>query len=99
MGNELMQQLQALSLQRSAELADAGDVAAGSIEAGHQAELDRVDAAGKDDGKRGGCRPRGERGRRGALATITATGRRTSSAASAGSRSYRPSAQRDSIAT
>ena len=35
----------------------------------------------------------------GALATITATGRRTSSAASAGSRSYRPSAQRYSIAT
>ena len=35
----------------------------------------------------------------GALATITVTGRRTNSDASAGIRSYRPSAQRYSIAT
>jgi hypothetical protein len=43
-GNQLVKQLQALSFQRSAELAHAREVAAGSVEAGHQAELDRVDA-------------------------------------------------------
>src|SRR2546429_7791127 len=55
--NQLMQQLQALSLQRSAELADACDVAAWSVEAGNEAELDRVNATGEDDWKRRGRCP------------------------------------------
>ena len=36
-----MQQLQALSLQRRAELANACDIAARSIKAGNEAQLDR----------------------------------------------------------
>ena len=53
-----MQQLQALSLQRRAELANACDIAARSIKAGNEAQLDRVNATGEDDWKRRGCCPR-----------------------------------------
>ena len=47
-----MQQLQAFSLQRSAELADARNIAAWPVKAGNEAQLDRVDATGENDWNR-----------------------------------------------
>ena len=84
--------------ERAAEKGYAGDVAARPVEAGDQALLDRIAAAGEDDRNRRGRRFGRER-RGGLLPTITATGRRTRSAASAGNRSSLASAERYSIAT
>ena len=71
-GNQFMQQLQALSLQRSAELADARSIAAWPVKAGNEAQLDRVDTTGENDWQRRGCCLGRDRRRRGARA-ITAT--------------------------
>ena len=79
-----MQQLQALSLQRRAELANACDIAARSIKAGNEAQLDRSMPPEKTIGSVE-VAALAARAAGGALATITATGRRTNSAASAGS--------------
>ena len=67
---------------------DPREVAARPVEAGDKTEPDRVVADSEDDGDRRGCRL-GRECRRGApVAAITATCRRTRSAANSGSRSY-----------
>src|SRR5262249_52287763 len=95
---QLMQKPQLLRLQWTGNLIDAGQVAAPAAEAGDQAGLNRVDAAVEDNGNRGGHGLRRQR-RRPIAGENHETFRRTKSAASAGSRSYWPSAQRYSIAT
>ena len=86
LGHQLAQQLQPLRPQLAAEKADARDVAARPVEAGDKAVLDRVAAGREDDRDRRGC-GLGCKRRSGVSATITATGRRTKSAARAGNRS------------
>ena len=97
-GNELVQQLQSLRREQIGEEGDARDIAARPVEAGDKSVLDRVAAETEDDRYRCG-RGLGRERRDGVLAAITATRRRTRSAANAGSRSYCPSAERNSIAT
>ena len=76
----------------------AGHVAAGTVEACDQAVSDRIARRSRTRSASSLSRP-WRRGPPRVLATMTATGRRNQSAASAGSRSERLSAQRSSIAT
>ena len=86
LGHELAQQLQPLRPQHAGEKAHAGDVAARPVEAGDEAVPDRIAPGREDDRNRRG-RGLGRERRNGCSPTITATGRRIRSAASAGSRS------------
>jgi hypothetical protein len=62
--HQLVQKLHALSHQLGGEEVDAGDIAAGSIEAGYEPLLHRVATHGENDGDRGGrCLGRERRGR------------------------------------
>src|SRR5262249_52507098 len=75
-----------------------GGISTRPVEAGDQALLDRVGSTGKHDGK---CAVAALAAKADGLSVATSivTGRRTSSAASAGKRSSWPSAKRYSIAT
>ena len=86
-GHQLAQEFQPLCRQLSSENIDACQVAARPGKAGDKTKLDRVFADVEDDGDRRGCRLGRQRRRGIPAAAITATRRRTSSAASAGSRS------------
>ena len=94
----VMQELQPLG-NLPLEKIDARHIAAGPGEAGDKTKADRVGGDAEDD--RDGRGRRLGRERAGTLpgVTITATRRRTRSAASAGSRSYWPSSQRYSTVT
>ena len=85
-GHQLTQEFQPLCHQFGREKIDARQVAARPGEARDQTEPHRVFAEDEDDGDRRGCRLGRER-RRMPRRTITATCRRTNSAASSGSRS------------
>jgi hypothetical protein len=84
-GHQLTQEFQSLCRQLTKENIYPRQVAARPGEAGDKTESYRVFADGEDDGDRRGCRL--GRNADPADATITATRRRTNSAASAGSRS------------
>ena len=86
-GHQLAQQLQPLCRQLGIEKIDPCQVAARPGEAGDKTKPDRVFADDEDDGDRRGCRLGRERRSAPPVAAITATCRRTSSAASSGSRS------------
>ena len=86
-GHQLTQELQPLCRQLAREKIDPCQVAARPGEAGDKTEPDRVFGDDEDDGDRRGCRLGRERRARLPVAAITATCRRTSSAASSGSRS------------
>ena len=85
-GHQLAQEFQPLCGQLATEKIDPCQVAARPGEAGDKTKPDRVFADDEDDGDRRGCRLGRER-RNVPVAAITATCRRTNSAASAGSRS------------
>ena len=87
-GTNLVQQLQPLRPYLHVQRDHAREVAARSAEAGDKTSLDRVAAAVEDDRNRRGRRFCCQRCRSATRRTITATWRRTSSAASAGNRSY-----------
>jgi len=97
--NQLVQESQPFAFHLADEHVHTGDVAIQSIEAGDQPILDRVSAGGKTIGISVVAALAAKMEFNPPVETITATCRRTRSAASAGSCSYRPSAQRHSMPT
>src|SRR5262245_24559287 len=98
-GYQLAQQLQSFPRDLRGEEARAGDVAARPVEAGDEAERDRVAAGAEDDRDGGGRGFGGKRRFRNAGLTITAMRRRTRSAAKPGRRSGSLFAHRYSMST
>ena len=86
-GHQLTQEVQPLCRQLTIEKIDPCQVAARPGEAGDKTKPDRVFVDDEDDGDRRGCRLGRQRQTLPPVAAITATCRRTNSAASAGSRS------------
>src|SRR5689334_9285409 len=55
LGDQLVQQLQALRPQLDVQKADARDIATRSVHAGYESRLDRIETCREDDRNRRGC--------------------------------------------
>ena len=57
LGEQLVQQLQSLPTQFRVQRCHSGEVAARSVQAGNETDLNRIGASDEDNGNRGGCSP------------------------------------------